>query len=103
MAAMLIVDVTFKSFEKCILNVFLGEVIRIIKSLVVDRSGYELVVHIVLDRSNAGNLGSNSTRGVDVCFLCACVVLCKHGPGDGPISRPRNPTKCFKRNIIFRS
>jgi hypothetical protein len=99
MAALLLVDVAFKSFEQCILNIFLGEVIRIIKSVVADRNGYELVEHIVLDCSNTRNLGSNSTRYIDICFLCACVVLCKYGPGDGP----RCSTKCFKRSIFFRS
>jgi hypothetical protein len=77
MAAMQIVYVTFQSFELCIPNIFLGEFVRIIKSLVAARSEYELVVRIVLARSNTRNLGSNSARGVDVCFLWACVVLCK--------------------------
>jgi hypothetical protein len=47
-----------------------GDVIRTIKSLVANRSGYELMERIVLDCSNASKLGSNCARYIHVCFLC---------------------------------
>jgi hypothetical protein len=51
----------------------------------------------VFSRSNAGIVGSNSTRGMDVCvrLLCVCVVsYVGSGPFDGLIPRPRGPTDC---------
>jgi hypothetical protein len=51
----------------------------------------------VFDCSNTGVVGSNPTRGMDVCLrlFCVCVVLCV---GSGALRRsdtgPRSPTDC---------
>jgi hypothetical protein len=52
---------------------------------------------MVLDTSNTAIMDSNPARGMDYVhlFLC-CNVLCRQRPRDGPIPRPRNPTKMSK-------
>jgi hypothetical protein len=49
----------------------------------------------VVARSTTGIVGSNPTRGMDVCvgLFCVCAVLCA---GSGLISRPRSPTNYVK-------
>jgi hypothetical protein len=39
-----------------------------------NRSGREVNMSMILERSNAGNVGSNPVRGTDVCQLFS--VLC---------------------------
>jgi hypothetical protein len=44
-----------------------------------------------------GIVGSDTTRGLDVClrFCCVCVVLYRSRSCDGLIPRPRSPTVCL--------
>jgi hypothetical protein len=51
-------------------------------------------VRNVFAHSDTGIVGSNATRGIDVCLclVCVCVVLCRKRPCDGLIPRPRSPT-----------
>jgi hypothetical protein len=54
----------------------------------------------VFARSNAGVVGSNIIRGMDVCvhLICVCdVMLCRQQPCDGLIPRPGSPTDCVYR------
>jgi hypothetical protein len=47
---------------------------------------------------------ANPTRrrgSISALFLCVCAVPCKHRPCEGPIPRPRSPTKCLQ--IRFRN
>jgi hypothetical protein len=48
-------------------------------------------------RSNNGIVGSNPTRGMDVCLrsFCVCVFLYRQRPYDGLIPRLRSPTNCL--------
>jgi hypothetical protein len=45
----------------------------------------------VFTRPNTGVVGSNLTRGMDVCvhLFCLCCCVCRYGPCDGLIPRPR--------------
>jgi hypothetical protein len=55
----------------------------------------------VFVRSNTGIVGSNPTRGMDVCMrlFCVCVVLCvSSGLATGLIPRPRSPTGYVKKD-----
>jgi hypothetical protein len=45
----------------------------------------------VFGRSNTGIVGSNPTRGMDVCPRFS---VCRQRPYVGPIPRPRSPTNC---------
>jgi hypothetical protein len=50
----------------------------------------------VFVRSNTGVMGSNPTRGMDVCvrLFYVFVVYVGSGLATGPIPRPRSPTGC---------
>jgi hypothetical protein len=53
----------------------------------------------VFDSSKTGIVGSNTARGMDMCFcvLLCCDVLRKYKPCVGLIPRPRSPIKCPKQ------
>lgn len=45
--------------------------------------------------SNSGSMGSNPTRGTDICIVCVCVFC----PCDGPVSRPRSLIRYLYRRF----
>jgi hypothetical protein len=63
----------------------------------------------VFARSEAGTMGSNPTRGMDVWCLFVCVCVCVHvfpvflyrqRPCDELINHPRSPAKCLRSSKL---